>query len=92
MKIYYEISYRLTRSDLQNYIQTRPGISRSQAITEWLELKYKSWINTAICPKLTDFEFEPNIPQTDEPIAFTVDFRIRDHGETFLAQMGGREL
>ncbi|WFS67393.1 hypothetical protein CFBP4996_15300 [Agrobacterium leguminum] len=93
MKIYFEVSFRLTRGELQNYIKSKPGLPREEAMAEWIDLKYKSWIDGNICSSLSDFELEPNFPtSTDSAISFTVDFKKQKDGEAFLAQMGGRIL
>lgn len=93
MKIYFEISFRLTRGELQNYVKSKPGLPREDAMAEWIDLKYKTWILENICSKLSDFELEPKFPTSSESaISFTVDFKKQKDGEAFLAQMGGRIL
>lgn len=87
MKIRYEPSYRLQSGEMQNYIISKPHITRDEAITEWLELKYRSWIVDNIVTSISDCLFEPS---TQEPVYIDLTFAKAKDGQKFFAQMGGR--
>nr|CAD7041386.1 hypothetical protein RP007_00743 [Rhizobium sp. P007] len=87
MKILWEIPGYMQRVELQNYISTRPQITRDEAICEWMNLRIKGWILNNITNKQSDFEFEC---QTVGPLAVIVDFVNPVHGAQFYNQMGGR--
>lgn len=84
MKIRYEPSPSLQRGEMQNYIASKPQLSRDEAIIEWLELKYRSWINDRIT---TNLVFES---RTDEPVHIDLTFAKTKDGQLFYSQMGGR--
>jgi|GEM_PF-2326149 len=87
MKIRYEPSYRLQSGEMQNYIVSKPHIPRDEAIVEWLELKYRSWIVDNIVSSIGDCLFEAI---TSDPIHINLTFSKPKDGQMFFAQMGGR--
>ncbi|NTF06872.1 hypothetical protein G6L37_11935 [Agrobacterium rubi] len=86
MKIRYEVSGNMQRGEMQRYINSKPLLTRDQAITEWLELRFRTWILNNIVNSLSDFDFEPN---TQSPVSFDVTFHQQAHGQMFFATMGG---
>jgi len=82
--IRYEIPSYLSKNDMRDYVATRPSISRTEAIAEWMTDKYKTWIETHINPVS---EFVSN----EEPPYFDVTFASEPDARKFLAIMGGRE-
>lgn len=84
MKIEYEIAGGYKRGELAGYIATYPALSQSEATQNWIDIKFVPWINEAITEDFSIYEYGLDF--------FRLDFPNREHGLTFLTQMGGRLL
>ena len=81
--IRYEIPSFVIQTEARDYVQARPSLPQSEAITEWMKSKYVAWIEDKIG---TPFDFVTNT----ERMYFDVSFDDESFADAFLKKMGGK--
>lgn len=87
MKIHYEIARRTVDNELKHFIDSKPSLSRMEALTEWIMTKFKTVILSNVIDDENKFIIEPIL---NEPEGFKITFTDDADGLRFISIIGGR--